>query len=128
MNTLVDNNYQDHEWDMSNGSVEIFVTKHIGTGKDKVFEYDIISYTGNAYWLDESYGIDNWIADMDDELDECKAGYTYILSDIALFSTIGDGWESDDTNDWYWGELVEVWRPLAWLKQKINNAWCTVVY
>lgn len=111
------------DFDMAPGHLEIYVSLNTGQGADRVFEFEALDWSNCVDWMQEGVGIGYWLTEMSGVVDLLTDGYTYIFHDIEVTFYRGDGWTTDDDEEWEFGTLERVWHPWTWCKQKLFNAW-----
>lgn len=103
------------------GFLEFFVVQNY---KD-TFEFEIVDSNGCAGWLQEGLGVDyalteEWIAPLKD----LKEGATYRVHDITVHYVRGDGWTTDDDEDWEFGNVTQIdKKPVRQALYKAKMIW-----
>lgn len=66
------------------------------------WDYDVLGYDGGSsvFWISEGTGFDYWL----DQYVEFPGPGTYLLTGIVGEYVRGDGWETDDYEDWTVGD------------------------
>lgn len=123
--TLMDDNFEAPDWDMSPGSLTFFVIQSCpdtSGRKNWLFEFEYEDYEGCVGWMNESIGFDYFLTSYMDP-SEFKEGWTYTIHDITVHFTRGDGYTTDDDEDWEWGEVTRSGSWFRWLRHKIAILW-----
>ncbi len=99
------------------GKLVIFIIQNT---KDN-FEFDVLESSGCARWLCEGLGADyalteEWFG----SLAWYKEGTTCAIEDISVNYIRGDGWATDDDEEWDYGARHKTAKPLALLLYKIE--------
>lgn len=83
------------------GWIEFYVVAWMG---DR-WELEVKEYGGCAFWMQEGMGIDWWLNETFGEFD-LEPGYTYKVQGLQVYFIKGDGWTTDDDEEWTFSEPI----------------------
>ena len=118
------------EWDAAQkdhwsglGHIEFFVIQN--TPDD--FEIDVIDYSGCVGGAHETLGVDYLIKDMwclheDPDL-ILREGVYYIIHDVTVTWTRGDGWTTDDDVDYDYKSITHHTNLWLYMSHKAKMIW-----
>jgi hypothetical protein len=95
---------EEPEYSSINEPGRILVTVY-GAGETYRWDAEVLAHDGSAFWIQEWIGFDFFFDDVDfpDE-------GTWVIEDIVGHYTRGDGWSTDDDEDWDWGKIRRATR------------------
>jgi hypothetical protein len=84
------------------GDIGRVLVEILGPGDTGVYrwEADVVDYDGSAFWINEGVGFDWWL----DDIDFPGPGW-WVVEGIYGEYHRGDGWEIEDDEDWFHGEI-----------------------
>lgn len=99
------------------GTLEFFVQQNA----PDVFEIDVLDYDGCMYWAQEGMGFEYWVEYYIGKAD-LREGVTYLVTEAEVTFYRGDGWTTDDDEDWDF-QLTHRVRWATYIKTKLRNLW-----
>lgn len=113
----------DYDFWSAPGHIEFFVVQN---AKD-VFEIEVIDYSGCAYGLQDTLGIEYYITDcwylQEDPSTPLREGVTYTLHDLTVTWTRGDGWTTDDDVEYDFSKMTSHATAFGYLSHKLKMIW-----
>jgi hypothetical protein len=82
------------------GSI-LFHARDLGDGK---FEFEVFDHSGSTFWIQEGMGFDYFLS----EYVEIPHEGLFLVSGIVGTWIRGDGWTTDDDEDWEHGEVTPI--------------------
>lgn len=88
----------------------------------KRLEFEEVEHDGCASWAQEGVGIDFWLQERID-YDAVRLGGTYLVHGMQVTFYRGDGWTTDDDEEWDWEGPVRQRAPGTFLKVWADHLW-----
>ena len=106
------------------GTLSILVTLNIP--QEKIFEFEILEFSGCVQGIEEAMGIDYLLNDhwyVQGYAKPFREGFIYTFHHITPYWIRGDGYTTDDDVEYSHGSITVRWHPWTWFKTKMDALW-----
>ena len=114
---------RDH-WN-GDGHIEFFVIQNVA--KERLFEIEVVDYSGCAGGLNETIGI-KYMIDEWGLPSELREGVTYTIHNLGVTFTRGDWGFTDDDVEYDFSHMTSHATALGYLSHKISMIWWRKVW